>query len=704
MLLALFLSVSIGTSTLMADDGVSVKGEKSQVTLIPTATQIYKGLGLWVAIKVKTDEGHYTTWLNGGGDPGTKLKWHLPSGASIQDIQFENPSFFIRTKIEDPENIPDDIDLTQIFGYKEGHTILAKVVFDTSFDLSSLSLGVDLEYPVCKDGCITENISLSSTVPIATDSGFYPNEDARELFDKALENWAQPFYGAVEMTVDEKTTEMLIKLPPDHVSKINFAYFYPYENGLYDYAAQPSKIILHEGFKLGFMRPEGAALPQDFGGRLFLRHYSGQQEWYNLSPSVTIAGKAASLGPVVASIDLPIWQAMLFALFGGLLLNLMPCVFPILSLKAFALVSAGGLSKSERKAEGWAYTAGILVSFAIVVGVLLAIRGGGELVGWGYQLQSPTFVALMAGLMVLVSLSLAGFFTFNLSFASAGDQLTHKKGTAGAFFTGLLATLVATPCTAPLMAPAIAFALSQSVPVIVLVFAMLGLGLALPFLLLCYSDRIAAKMPQPGPWMEKVKHGLAFPMMGTALWLLYIYSQQTDIISMFMLVAILLALSFIVWLRGQMGSKVIRHAMGVVAIALLLTPLGSLGSVAATGATDTLHGTAYNKELVADLRVSNTPVFLYFTAEWCMICKVNERFILMQDELLDLYKEKDVVFIKADMTNWGSNKELAALITSFGSAGVPTYVYFPTGSKDPIVLPNIPSVKLIKDTLNEKEA
>ncbi len=399
---------------------------------------------------------------------------------------------------------------------------------------------------------------------------------------------------------------------------------------------------------------------------------------------------------------MPLWQAALFALFGGLILNLMPCVFPVLSLKAFAFLSANYKTEANRRLEGVAYTLGIWVSFMVIVGVLVALRAGGAAIGWGFQLQEPLFVALMMVLMTFVALSLSGFFNISFGAESAGQTLAAREGIQGAFFKGVLAALVATPCTAPLMAPAIGFALTQPLITVFVVFSLLAIGLALPFLALSFIPAFARLMPKPGAWMEKMKEALAFPLYLTAAWLLYIFDRQVGAVATLLLLAGLITSIFGIWLSKQGEGKVLRafailFVLGGVAF-IASKPWGDLTEQAAEVAEDSQP---YSDQRVAELVDEGKPVFAYFTADWCITCKVNERVVLATDEVQAAFKGGGITVLKGDWTN--RNAEIAAVLARYGRAGVPLYLYFPAGSGEAVVLPELLTKGAVFSAINGSE-
>lgn len=383
--------------------------------------------------------------------------------------------------------------------------------------------------------------------------------------------------------------------------------------------------------------------------------------------------------------------ALLFALLGGLILNLMPCVLPILSLKAIGLAKSGHGQAYARRHALW-YTAGVVLSFALLGMALVALRASGEALGWGFQLQQPLFVGVLVYVMLAVGLSLSGVVAFGASWGGLGQSLTEDEGPRGAFFTGVLASVVASPCTAPLMGGAMAFAVAQPAAIAVLVFVMLGLGLALPFLLIGFVPALAQSLPRPGPWMETLKQTLAFPMYLTGVWLLWVLGHQVGMDGAGALLAGGVALAMALWWwERQRDRRAGPRWVGVlVLLALAAWPLHFVASLdapakSATARTDSAE--VYSEQRLAQLRAEGKAVLVNMTADWCATCKLNERLVLSSDRFHALLAETGTVYLKGDWTN--EDPAITAFLQRFKAVGVPLYVVFPAHGGDPLVLPTV---------------
>jgi thiol:disulfide interchange protein len=394
--------------------------------------------------------------------------------------------------------------------------------------------------------------------------------------------------------------------------------------------------------------------------------------------------------------DHPYWMYLVFALAGGLILNLMPCVFPVLSLKALSFAASGGTSHSHHL-HGWAYTLGVVGSFVLVAVIILAAKSAGEQSGWGFQLQSPTFVAFMTYLFLVMGLSLSGMVYFGTRLMGLGQGLTGGGGLRGSFFTGVLAALVASPCTGPFMAAAVGFALTQTYVLSLTIFIALGLGLALPFLLLSYSPKLAAALPRPGPWMEKLKQFLAFPMYAAAAWLLYVFGRQVGMAGVFFLLLGAIALVMAIWIFQNLPHNRWRW---------LIQSLGT-GSVIAAfyvawlGAdlrTDNDQWQPYSKTRLAELRESGRPVLVDFTADWCITCKANEAVALSREGFQEAVARYKVALLKGDWTH--QDPAISEALAEFNRSGVPLYLVYPADPSKPAeVLPQLLTQDMVIEAL-----
>ena len=414
---------------------------------------------------------------------------------------------------------------------------------------------------------------------------------------------------------------------------------------------------------------------------------------YGVERAVSLSAQnmtPATPPPVTAGIGFI--EALLFAFLGGLILNLMPCVLPMLSIKALALARKGGAAESAHS-EALAYGLGVVLSFVALGGLLIALRAGGEAVGWGFQLQDPVVVASFALLIFAVGLNLSGVFYIGESITGFGEHLVRHGGLIGSFFTGVLAVIVAAPCTAPFMGAAMAFALTEPAGVALGVFVALAVGFAAPFVALGFSPGLLRLLPKPGAWMETLRQFLAFPMYATAIWLGWVLSIEAGLAGVIALLAAALALAFALWAFGasqkaRAGGRIlawIAIVLGLAAMAYLL-PMADTGKHAGMQQLSALPSQPYSAAKLASLRAEGRPVFVNATAAWCITCLVNERITLGRQSVADLFARYNVAYLMADWTN--RDAEVTELLAAHGRTGVPLYLYYPP-HKEPVVLPQI---------------
>jgi len=419
------------------------------------------------------------------------------------------------------------------------------------------------------------------------------------------------------------------------------------------------------------------------------------------APDASADNAARTRPPGATSIGL--FAALGLALLGGLLLNLMPCVLPILSLKVLGIAKSGG-SRAAARAHALWYTAGVLVAFALVGLLVIGLRAAGQAMGWGFQLQQPWFVAALAYLMFAVGLSLSGVFSLGGRIGNVGQALAGRTGPVGDFFTGVLACVVASPCIAPFMGGALAYAFTASTPMALAVFLMLGLGLALPFLLIGLVPVLADRLPKPGAWMETLKQVLAFPMYLTALWLAWVLGKQRGVDAMALLVAGMTVLALALWWfeRRRWTGHALHRGLALLLVLVALLPVIAVGRLTApataTAATsESSTHVAYSAERLAALRAAGTPVFVNMTADWCVTCKANERRVLSGATFKTAMADAGATYMVGDWTN--VDPGIGAFLEAHGAVGVPLYVVYPAGGGDGAVLPALLSDAIVVEAL-----
>jgi thiol:disulfide interchange protein DsbD len=380
--------------------------------------------------------------------------------------------------------------------------------------------------------------------------------------------------------------------------------------------------------------------------------------------------------------------AIAMAFVGGLILNLMPCVLPVLTLKVFSLSQQK--NTRDLKLQAWAYTTGVIASFVFIAALLIALKASGQAIGWGFQLQSAWFVGALVYLFFVLGLGMFGSLEIGSSFMGTGQAATEAGGVKGSFFTGVLATVVASPCTAPFMGTALGFAVAQDWYTALLVFASLGAGMAFPFLLLSYWPKLQQYLPKPGQWMERFKQFMAFPLWATAIWLLTVVTAQAGSLGMAIILCGCLLIAMAIWFKGSLGGGILKIVFAATAIGLLLSPQLRLEN---KPIQNNLSNT-YSPDRLSQLRSEGKAVFINVTADWCITCKVNEQIVLGTQEFEDAVKINDVSYIIADWTSY--DPEISTLLAQYRRTGIPLYLLFPKNSTEKArVLPQI----LTKDTV-----
>ncbi len=416
--------------------------------------------------------------------------------------------------------------------------------------------------------------------------------------------------------------------------------------------------------------------------KTFLWHTaSGEVQKGKLDPSSLNTGNSATDG----SEDFGLMAALLFALLGGMILNIMPCVFPILSLKALSFTR--GDAQSHRRSS-LVYAAGVVVSFVGIAAVLIAIQQTGKLIGWGFQLQNTGFVIGLAYLFTLMGLSLNGLLHFGTSMMNVGQSLTEKDGDTGSFFTGVLAVVVASPCTAPFMGSALGYALTQPIYITLLVFASLGLGMALPMVILSYSNAAVKILPKPGPWMDTAKNVLAFPLYLTSVWLLWVAGNQSGVNTMALALAGLVLLAMAAYVYGESTIKKAVSALLLIAAVALAIPQGDSNQTA-SGSRSLADGQiAWSSSTLASYREAGKPIFVDVTADWCITCLANEAAVLFTPEIEGAFLAADIPYMIADWTDYDA--DIGEFVKSHGRSGIPLYVMYPSGAgSQPVILPQL---------------
>lgn len=674
--LALVLIASMAPAGKAAESKAAVS-PRATVTLISDTDAVEAGQAFRVGLLFRLAPGWHTYWRNPGeAGAAPELTFDLPTGASVGPIAWPAPTLTREGPVT-------------TYAYT-GDVLLSAAVTPGP---GANRITVQANWLVCDKICVPEEGTFTLDLPQGAPS---PSAQA-SLFARA--DGRVPRQSPFKATIARNGMLSIsgAGLDPGSVTE---ARFFPVTEGVVDPAAPQILSARPEGFSLRLKTGK----PVDvLTGVLEVHDRTGSVMWLDVAagPSPALNTAPQGLGPVASPDPGSLAGLLLFAALGGLILNLMPCVFPVLAIKAVAI--AGARDHRDVRVHALYYTAGVLSAFAALGAALLAARSAGSVAGWGFQFQSPVFVAAMAWLMFAVGLNLSGVFEIGGELTGVGQALASRRGHAGSFFTGLLAVLVATPCTAPFMGVAIAAALAAQPARAILIFLAMGVGLALPYLLLALLPGLARMVPRPGRWMLLLRQGLAFPMYAASAWLIWVVSQQSGPSGVLACLAGLVLIGFAAWVggmargfagRGRRAAQTMA-AMALLAAVAMLTGLrpeeSTPGQVAEAGVE------RFSMERLAELRAEGRPVFVNMTAAWCVTCIVNERVVLSNNAVRSAFESGRVVYMKGDWTR--QDPEITGFLRAQGRDGVPLYAFFRAGAAQPVILPQILTEGAVLETL-----
>jgi thiol:disulfide interchange protein DsbD len=690
---------------LAASGAPVVKTEHVEAQLVSDKASAQPGKPLTIGLKLRMEPHWHTYWKN-PGDSGlpTKIQWVLPEGWKAGAIQWPHP-----------QKLP--IGPLMNYGYEDEVVLLTELTPPANTPPGTVNIKARAEWLVCKDICIPEKGELDMALPVAAAAAApeprwqAPIDRARNMLPVDAAGWTydSALSGntlVVRMTAPEGAT------PPAKAS------FFPEREQLVEPAA-PQKVTrdgrtlriemkLAEPVATGVQSVDGVAVSESAwpgsNGRRALAVKAPVSASSGAVAGPVPGSKGGNSGNAASGVGSSTLAALAFAFIGGILLNLMPCVFPVLGIKVMGFVEHAHGDPRAMRLQGAVYSAGVVLSFLALAGVMLALRAGGMQLGWGFQLQSPAVVALLAALFLVLALNLSGVFEWGAFAQSMTSNLSARGRYADAFLSGVLATLVATPCTAPFMGAAVGFTLSQGPGLALAVFFTLGLGMALPVLLLAHFPKLLKRLPKPGPWMETFKQVLAFPLYATVAWLAWVLGAQAGNDAVFALLAGLVLVAMGAWFYGRWahaGSRwqpavaVLLAAAGVaVAWPAAVSPSAQAMPVAGQGA---IGWAAWSPEKVAALTAGGTPVFVDFTAAWCVTCQVNKRIALNSDSVVKAFAERGVVTMRADWTRM--DPRITETLAALGRNAVPVYALYIPGESGPRLLPEVLTPSLVVEQL-----
>ena len=666
-----------------------IKAPHLTAELVSLAPNVAPGGSVYVGLVITLDQHWHVYWSNAGdsGNPPT-ITWTLPKGVTAGPIQYPAPSRLPLGPLMD-------------FGYEDEVTFPVSIAVAPTVPAGVTHLDAQIKWLVCREVCIPGKAKMG--IDLNVTPGAAPAKLVGPI-SEALSLVPRPLPANMKVSVLGGKSDFVVTLiKGDPQSE---AEFYPFDPDQIQNAADQGVEHLKDGVRIRIPRAVDAdhpgvtgPLPATLHGVIKL----SDTEAYDVTAPV-VAGEIAPPPPVPGAPggSVTFISALGLAFVGGIILNLMPCVFPVLFLKGLQLMRSSRSERKHLRSHGFVYTLGILASFWAIVAVLLIVRAGGSQAGWGFQLQSPTFLTILASGVFFFALSLAGLFDIGLSLTSVGGEYAQKEGFAGSFFTGVLATVVATPCTAPLMGAAIGFALAQPAWVTFGVFTALGLGLATPYMLLAAQPAWTRILPKPGAWMEIFKQLTAVIFFATVIWLTYVYGSLfaagqeggQGIYRVALLLGCFLVLTIAGWVLGKWPA---RWASTIAAIVIAAVGL----SLPLYQPKDThLVWAPYTQAALDQARKDGHPVFIDFTAAWCLSCQVNERAVLRSADVQHQFSSGKVTLLKADWTQY--DPEITKELASINRSGVPTYVIYPaSATAAPDVLPELLTKSLVLDALKK---
>ena len=593
----------------------------------------------YVGVRLEMQDGWHTYWEN-PGDSGSpfEAKWTTDAGVIIENVSWPTP-----------QTIPYPPLMT--YGY-EGDVVFPFQVF-RSLDTELTKISLDFDFLICADICIPEQATLTLDLTSASSS---------DLLDQAIDNLPTKLVKTTS-AISGDELKVVFQSPKEFSS----AYIFPREGNLFVYTTNQAITAIEDNiFEITLpLAQEGV---ESFSGIISLDGQGFQFE-----------------EQIASSGGMSLWQAILFALIGGLILNLMPCVFPVISLKVLSFVSMGGDDHAKIRNHALAFVGGVMSTFLSIATALMIIRSTGSMIGWGYQLQSPVVVGILTLIMLGIGMILLTNINVAAGLTNIGSSVQNRNDYSGSFFTGVLAVVVASPCTAPFMGAAVGYALLQPSFATLPIFLSLGLGFAGPYLILAIKPQWISSLPKPGPWMETLKQFFAFPMIATALWLMWVFMVQTSGDALIQLLILGLSLGLAIWMIAAFKGKWKWLGLTVTFIASIQI-FNNLPNNA-DEITQSADADSWNLSIESDLQANNQAYLINFTAAWCITCQTNEKAALARTSVQDYLAEQNIKYIKADWTN--RNEDIAVGLAKYERSGIPLYIFWKPGMRNSKILPAV---------------
>ena len=667
--------IVLATGLAHADDppGATTRTEQVSLTLEAGQAEVGPGQTFWLGLRFDLIPDWHVYWRN-PGDSGEapRVAWTLPSGWQAGNIRWPVPK---RIAVGPLVN----------YGYEDTVTLLVPITVppDASPQRQGIRIAADVSWLVCKEECIPQDGRIGVALTVVDREATAQHD----RFEPVRASWPVELPG--DASYQTTPDGLMLHVSSTALSFERAADVWFAANSWGPVAPSGAQSWQSDRQWLTLNLPSGDA-PLAPGAKLEgLLVVTDTNSGESLTRGFTITAPPRSAAPAQASVTLLL--AIGFAVLGGLLLNLMPCVLPVLSIKAVGLLQHASGSTRQARRHGLAFTAGVLLTFSSLALLIIGLRAGGTAVGWGFQLQEPAVVIGLMLLMLALGLNLSGVFTVGSNLSGVGQGFTERRDLRGSFATGILAVLVASPCTAPFMGTALGFALTRPALETLAVFGGLAIGFALPMLLLSTKPGWARWLPKPGPWMERFRNALAFPLYATAAWLLWVLTQQIDATRLAAVLAGSVSFAFALWWLGQ-PIKRTRVRQSLVAawllVSLAFVGYASRAEAPVDNATNRMVGAdRWSAQKVAEHRAAGRAVLVNFTAAWCITCKVNERVALDTDAVRDALDKHDIAYLKGDWTN--RDAAISVELQRHGRSGVPLYLLYPAGPGAPEVLPQI---------------
>jgi len=628
----------------------------SKIVLVSESTTLQPKDSLYLGIKFELEKDWHTYWENpGDAGEGAVIKWSLPDGVSSSEILWPGP-----------ERIP--VDPLMTFGYNNEVILLTKISTSNKIDFP-IELNAQVSWFTCKDICIPQdgNVSIVINEGELNKSNDYAeiNQYVDKLPKEFLENYKV-----------EKLDEKYFLQSTLEKNNFDSIYFFPREYGLTDYVENQIYEKNENSFSLEVKASETGMKLTNFDGVIQAVNSEGTF-FFDVNFPLNIQNE-----------DKNLFLLLVFAFLGGLILNIMPCVFPILSIKVLRFIQYSEDSSVETYKFGLSYSLGVILSFLLIALILIGLKSSGEVIGWGFQLQYPLVISILFYLFIALGFLFMSNLIIGSQLGNLNSLVKVNNESFESFLTGILAVVVASPCTAPFMGSAIGFALLQPSFNSILIFLSLGLGFALPYFILSIKPTLLSFLPRPGPWMETFKQFMAFPMWASALWLLWVLSGQVDSDTVILVLIGGLTLSLSLWLleKNTTEIKSVKWIVRGTAIVLIGFSIYIIPTSYSTKEEIFTKDEIYSEQRLRELRNSNQIVFLNFTADWCITCKVNEKVALKTQKVQKILDSESINYLEADWTR--KDEMIASKLEEFGRSGVPLYLLYPSEGK-PIILPEI---------------